>query len=159
MENPQQWNEFTQQATQIIKQGQKTNKYKTRIGLILEPHFHNVVYFQLVWEDETINWYRTTWWKHLDVPKFNDVMDRLKYIGKVIEPTITYENGKIDLEKGKDILTFVKTLSIKPRIDKGGIVLDGYHFTLIIGVENMETIYKWQYLPEEWTDLEALADM
>ncbi len=28
----------------------------------------------------------------------------------------------------------------------------------MIGVESVQTIYKWHYLPDNWSDLQKLAD-
>ena len=71
-----------------------------------------------------------------------------------------YESGETELKIVGHILEFIKSLSIRPRLEKlGGIILDGNSYTLTISVESVEAKYKWHYLPEEWTDLQKLADM
>ena len=54
----------------------------------------------------------------------------------------------------------MRSLSIPPRIDKpGSIILDGCNYTLTIGVDELQTTYKWHLLPNEWAALQQLANM
>ena len=49
---------------------------------------------------------------------------------------------------------------MKPKFDKwGGLMLDGINYTLKIGVENTQTIYKWNYLPDEWKEINTLTKL
>lgn len=38
-------------------------------------------------------------------------------------------------------------------------MLDGVFYTLRIGVENTQTTFKWHHLPDEWKDIQKLANM
>lgn len=96
----------------------------------------------------------------VDAPKFTDPIQKLKLIGQTITPTIKYESGDTELKIVAHILAFIKTISIRPRLEKwGGIILDGNSYTLTISVDSVQVKYRWHYLPAEWTDLQKLANM
>lgn len=154
------WFDFMEKAHSILIKGQKINKYDSNIQLIIEPSFENHILLQLTWDNKDVYWYRTTWQKMADTKKFNDPIEKLKFIGKEAHPTISCENGTIELERIQKIIDQIEMISVKPQIKKwGGIILDGCFFTLIIGVENTQTIFKWHNLPDEWKDLEKLVNM
>lgn len=156
----QTWSNFMETAQQILFRGQVQNVFEPTIQFGLEPSFENHFFLQLVIEETTVQWYRTTWLKMEDAPKFLNPMESLKYIGKIIEPTFKKESGIIEITKLESIMTFINTLHIAPQIKKTNrIVLDGVYFTLVIGVESMKTTFKWHYLPDEWSELEKLVDM
>jgi hypothetical protein len=160
MNNSKNWFDFIALANTLTKQGQKIDEYKSSIQILFEPSFNNHFFLQLQLDKDNLKWFRTTWQMLVDSPKFTDPIQQLKYIGQTIKPTISYESGETDLKLIEHILEFVKTISIKPQLDKlGGIVLDGCTYTLTIAVDKTETKYKWHYLPNDWTDLQELANM
>jgi len=160
MDNTKNWFDFMELANTKVRLGQKIDKYKANIQIGFYPSFDNHIFLQLQLDKEKLNWHRTTWLKLEDAPKFNDPIQRLKYIGQQLTPSIEYQNGSTDINQAAGIIDFIKSLSIKPRLEKrGGIILDGCEYELTIGVENTVTTYKWHYLPKEWTDLQMLADM
>ena len=160
MDDSKRWFDFMDLSNATILQGQKIDNYKPNIQIAFKPSFGNHIFLQLQLDNDTIKWYRTTWQKLIDAPKFNNPIEKLKYIGQTIQPTIKYENGDNDLNNFGYILDFVKTISIKPRLEKwGGLILDGCTYILTIGVESVQTTYKWHYLPDEWKDLQKLANM
>jgi hypothetical protein len=160
MDKTKVWFDFMELANSILTKGQKANNYNSNIQVIYEPSFDNHVSLQLNWDDKVVKWYRTTWFKMTDTVKFNDPIESLKYIGKEIKPTLTYEKGETNIATIQNIVDFVKEISVKPNIDKwGGITLDGCYITLAIGVESNHVIYKWYNLPDEWKNLQTLADM
>ena len=160
MDSSNKWFEFMNTAQLLLFQGQKIDNYKPIIQIAIEPSFDKSFFLQLVISDNKVYWYRTTWERLIDAPKFSNPIESLKYIGQNIKPTIFYENGIIEKENINHIIEFIKTISVKPRIDNwGGILLDGINCTLTIGVENTQTTYEWTYLPEEWTELERLRKL
>jgi hypothetical protein len=160
MDSSKDWFYFMELASATTRQGQRIDKYKPGIQIYFEPSFGNHSFLQLQLENDTIKWFRTTWQKLVDAPIFNDPIHRLKFIGQTIEPTIKYESGETELTAVEHIVDFIKTLSIKPRLEKwGGIILDGCFYTLTLRVESVEVTYKWHYLPDEWNDLHKLANM
>jgi len=160
MDSSKVWFDFMDLANATTKQGQKIDKYKPTIQLYFEPSFGNHILLQLQLDNDILKWYRTTWQKLVDAPKFNDPIEKLKFIGQTIKPTIKYESGNTELIIAGHIFEFIKTISIRPRLEKwGGIILDGCFYTLTISVESVETKYKWHYLPDGWTDLQKLANM
>jgi len=160
MDNTQIWLDFMDLANSILINGQKINKYASNVQLIVEPSFDNHVLLQLTWDNNDVQWYRTTWQKLIDTKKINDPIVNLKYIGKQIQPTISYENGTTDLKQIQGIIDQIKQILIKPQIDKwGGIVLDGCYYTLIIGVESTQVTYKWHDLPDKWDDLQKIVGL
>jgi len=160
MDSSKAWFDFTGLANCITEQGQKIDKYKPTIQIYFQPSFDNHILLQLQLDNDILKWYRTTWLKMVDAPKFNNPIQKLKYIGQTIKPTIKYESGDTELKIVAHILESIKSLSIRPRLEKwGGIILDGNTYTLTISVESIESKYKWHYLPDEWTDLQKSADM
>jgi hypothetical protein len=160
MDNIIKWLDFMKSAQVQLLKGQSIDNYKPNIQIAIEPSFDNSIFLQLLLNDKDVEWYRTTWLRLTDAPKFSDPIESLKYIGKNIEPAIKYENGTIEKKCIIDIISFIKTISVKPRIEKwSGIMLDGIYYTLTIGTESMLTTYKWHYLPDEWTDLQTLTRM
>lgn len=160
MDNSKAWFDFTDLANAMTEQGQKIDNYKPSIQIYFQPSFDNHVFLQLQLDDDNLKWYRTTWQKLVDAKYFNDPIQKLKFIGQTLKPTIKYESGETELKIAGQILEFIKSLSIRPRLEKlGGIILDGNYYTLTISVESVEAKYKWHYLPNEWTDLQRLADM
>lgn len=158
--NQNQWFEFMDLAHKILLKGQSIDNYKQHIQLLFEPSFSNSFHLQLEINEKEIKWFRTSWLRLEDAPKFYNPIEKLKQIGKEIKPTILYENGTTKLNYMIPVLDFVEKISIKPRIEKyGGIILDGINFIITIGVENIQSTYKWHYLPEEWQELEILANM
>jgi hypothetical protein len=153
------WFGFMQSANKIVQEGQKINDLNPNIQLVLQPSFDNHFSLQLCWEDQNILWYRTTWLKLVDAPNFSNPIESLKYIGKDRGPSIKYENGRIPLESGNNILDLAKATSIKPNLDKwGGIILDGCYYILTFAVESNSVTYKWSRLPDNWADLENLVN-
>ena len=160
MENIQKWFDFIEIATEALMQGQEIDSLKPNIQIAIEPSFNNHVFLQLQIDNENVLWYRTTWLKLIDLPKFNDPIESLKYIGKKITPSLRHESGKMGIENVKHVIEFAKTLSIKPRIEKlEVIILDGCQFTLTIGTNTTRTTYKWHHAPDEWKDLVKLSNM
>ena len=160
MDYTKKWFDFMEIANSTVKLGQIIDQYKTNIQIGFYPAFDNHSLLQLQLDNEKLVWHRTTWLKLVDTPKFNDPMESLKYTGQKIVPSIEYQNGSTDIQHAKEIIDFVKSLSLKPLLEKwGGIILDGCYYELTIGVENIATTYKWHYLPQDWTDLQKLADM
>jgi hypothetical protein len=160
VEDTNKWLEFKNLAQTLFLKGQEIEKRKPTIQIAIEPSFADSVFLQLVINDEYVQWYRTTWLKHVDAPKFLNIIETLKYIGQTITPTIKKETGTVSKDNLKGIMDFAKGLSIKPNLEKlGGFTLDGTYYTLTIGVESIQTTFKWHHLPENWTDLKVLADM
>jgi hypothetical protein len=160
MESSDKWFEFSNYAQSILLRGQEIDSYKQTIQLAIEPSFEKSIFLQIVLNIDNCFWYRTTWERLIDAPKFSNPIESLKYIGKEIKPTIIYENGIIERENINSIVDFIESLSLKPIFDSwGGIILDGIKYTLKIGVENTEIIYKWHHLPEEWKELSTLTKL
>jgi len=160
MDSSKVWFDFMDLANATTEQGQKIDKHKPSIQIYYQPSFDNHILLQLQLDNDLLKWYRTTWQKLVDAPKFNDPIQKLKFIGQTIQPTIKYESGETELKIAEHILEFIKTISIRPRLEKwGGIILDGNSYTLTISVESVETKYKWHHLPDEWAYLQKLADM
>ena len=160
MDNSKKWFAFLKAAQTFLLQGQTIDSYKPNIQIAIEPSFDNSIFLQLVINGVTVQWYKTTWLRLVDAPKFSDPIESLKYIGQTIKPTIKHESGTTDKESLKDIIEFVRTLSVPPTLDKSGrFILDGTYYTLTIAVESTQTTYKWHYLPDNWTDLQKLATM
>jgi hypothetical protein len=158
--NGKKWLDFTNTARSTLFQGQSIDSHEPTIQIAIEPSFDNSTLLQLVISDDVVLWYRTTWLKSIDAPKFSDLIENLKYIGQTIKPTVRYESGSIAKEKLKDIIESIQTLSVPANLDKpSGFVLDGTWYTLTIGVESMQTTYKWHYLPDNWTTLQKLVQM
>ena len=159
MEHLTKWYELISKAQNLLLKGQGIDTFEPNIQIVIEPSFENSIFLQLVITDNKVQWFRTTWVRLSDSHKFSPI-ENLKYIGHKIEPTIEYENGLIKREEVDDILHFIKTISIKPKIEKwGGIVLDGIYYTIIIGVGNTQTTYKCHYQSDDWDDLQKLVAM
>jgi hypothetical protein len=159
MDNINRWYELISKAQNLLLKGQEIDTYESNIQFAIEPSFENSVFLQLVITDNKVQWFRTTWLRLYDSQKFTPI-ENLKYIGQNIEPTIEYENGIIKKEEVENIVNFIQTISIKPKLEKwGGIILDGIYYTITIGVENTQTTYKWHYQPDDWEDLQILASM
>lgn len=157
MGNKLKWPEFETLAQATLFQGQIIDIDKQYIQLVIEPSFDNSINLQLEIGEEAVKWYRTTWSRLIDTPKFHNPVEGLKYIGQEIKPTINYEKGVIDAQKIATIIGLAKMISIKPILkEQKGIVLDGINYTLTIHVEGLKITYKWHYLEEGWNDLEQL---
>lgn len=160
MDKTADWHDLMHEAQTILLRGQEIDAFKPNIQLAIQPSFDNSFFLQLIVNDNTVYWYRTTWFKPLDAPKFYDPIESLKYIGQKITPTIKFEHGEISKEKLTEIIDFAQTMNVRPQLEKwGGIMLDGVYYTLIIGVENLQTKYDWRYLPDAWNDLQKLTNM
>jgi hypothetical protein len=160
MESSNKWFEFMDSAQTLFFKGQAIDRHKPNIQIAIEPSFDNSILLQLVLNDKGIQWYRTTWLRLVDTPKFSNPIESLKYIGRTITPTIKKEAGTTGNDKIKDIIDFAKGLSLKPNLEKwDGIIVDGTYYTLTIGVESTQTTFRWHHLPDSWTDLKKLADM
>lgn len=147
-------------AQASLMQGQKIDNYKPNIQIAIEHSLDNSISLQLVINGDKVEWYRTTWLRLVDAPKFSNPIESLKHIGQTIKPAIKYESGTTDTENLKDIIQFARRLSVQPQLDKwGGITLDGTSYTLTIGVESTQATYKWHHLPDNWADLKKLATM
>jgi len=154
------WFEFIGFAQTLLLKGQEIDTTKPNIQIAVEPSFDNSFFLQLVINNDHVNWYRTTWLRLVDAPKFSNPIESLKYIGRTITPTIDKQSGTTKAEKLKEIIDFAQRLSIKPTLEQwGGVVLDGTYYTLTLGVESILTTFKWHHLPECWMDLKKLADM
>jgi hypothetical protein len=154
----QKWFEFMELAQVTLVQGQPI-KYKPTIQLVVEPSFDNHTFLQLQINEENVQWYRKTWRKLDDSSKFSDPIENLKYIGRTITPTIQQESGVVSRELLQPIIAFINAMTISPRLNRPGIVIDGTYYTLTIGTASTHSTYKWHYLPDEWSYLQKLADM
>ena len=86
-------------AQELLFLGQEIDNYKQTIQIAIEPSFEKSIFLQLVINEGKVFWYRTTWERLIDAPKFSNPLDSLKYIGQTIKPTMLYENGIIEKEK------------------------------------------------------------
>ncbi|MBL0330896.1 MAG: hypothetical protein IPP64_16170 [Bacteroidetes bacterium] len=160
MDNNKKWFEFMKSAHTLLLNGQTIDHYQSHIQILVEPSFDNSFHLQLEVNEQVVKWHRTTWLRLVDAPKFYDPIESLKHIGQAVGPTIIYESGTTEIISISPIFDFVKLISTKPKIEKwGGIMLDGVFYTLKIGVENTQTTFKWHHLPDEWKDIEKLANM
>lgn len=136
MENSDKWFDFMDFAHTLLLKGQAIDTDKPNIQIAVEPSFDNSIFLQLVINNEEVKWYRTTWLRSVDAPKFSNPIISLKYIGQAITPTINKESGTIGIEKHKGIVDFAKSLSIKPSLEQwGGIILDGIYYTLTMALK------------------------
>jgi hypothetical protein len=134
--------------------------YKPTIQLLVEPSFDNHTFLQLQINEAAVSWCRKTWRKLDDRPKFSDPIENLKYIERTITPTIQQDSGEVNREVLQPIISFINAMTIKPRLmQPDGLVIDGTQYTLTISSASSHTTYKWHYLPDEWADLQTLADM
>jgi len=153
------WNAFTKKASDTLAASQPPVNHQPYIQILFEPSFDDHSLLHLSWDPTTVTWQRTTWLRSVDAAKF-DPIENLKYIGVQLHPTLSHEQGETDISKISPLLDLVRSLSIPPLIDKsGGIILDGCHYTLTIGVDEFQTTYKWHRLPDEWTRLQQVAGM
>jgi len=157
--NNEPWNKFSLAAMELVRKGQQINTRRSYIQALFEPSFDNPVLVQLNWKDKNVNWFRTTWLKTTETYDFS-VTGSLKYFHHTPQPAIKYENGEADISRIEKLILLIKGLSIAPRIDTlKFFALDGSNYTLTIGVDDVKTIYKWHTCPEEWQDLQTIADM
>lgn len=128
---------------------------------MLEPHFYNHTLLQVQWKEENISWYRSTWLKDQDAPKFLNPIEQLKYIGKTISPALHLESGTLQREEAESLLHVLRHLSINPYIDReGGIVLDGCVHTLTFSTSySISSSFQWNYLPEEYNELKRVVEV
>jgi hypothetical protein len=160
MDSSNKWFEFMNSAQEMLFLGQEIDNYKQIIQIAIEPSFEKSIFLQLVITEDKVSWYRTTWERLIDAPKFSSPIESLKYIGQNIEPTMLYENGIIERANINAIVNFIKSISVKPIFDEWGRIMpDGINYTLKIGVENTQTIYKWHYLPDDWKELNILTKL
>jgi len=153
------WYEFMQLANAELLQGLRIDYTIPAIQLVFEPSFDNHIFLQLQMGEKNVSWSRRTWLKREDWPKFTDPIENLKYIGRTITPTIQRESGELDPEVLQPIIAFINAMTVKPSLAGPGIVIDGTAYALTIGTATTHATYKWHYLPEEWSDLQKLADM
>ncbi len=118
MDNSKTWHDFMTTAQGLLLKGQAIDSYRSNIQIAIEPSFDNSYFLQLVIYDDKIQWYRTTWLRHVDTPKFSDPIGSLKYVGQTIKPTIKYEQGITLKENLRNIVESVQELSIKPRLER-----------------------------------------
>lgn len=157
MGNELKWPEFETLAQVMLFRGQIIDTDKQYIQLVIDPSFDNSVNLQLEIGEEAVKWYRTTWSRLIDTPKFHNPIESLKFIGQEIKPTISHEKGVIDAQKIAAVIDLAKSISIKPFLkEQRGIVLDGINYTITINVDGLKITYKWHYLEEDWNDLEQL---
>lgn len=158
--NPHNWSHFVVLANKALKASQPKT-YGRFISLMLEPHFYNHAFLQIHWEKDGLNWYRSTWLKDDDAPKFNNPMEQLKYIGKSVSPTLEVESGTVTAQDAEALLNLLRSLSLNPFIDNdGGIVLDGCVHTLTFCTDySTSCCYVWNYLPDEYKDLQKVVDL
>ncbi len=154
------WSGFVTLAREALKASQPKT-YRRFISLMLEPSFDNYVLLQLQWAEEGINWFRSTWSKDDDCPKFMNPIEQLKYIGKTIAPTLNTVSGRVRAEDAGPLLDVLRNLRITPYMDhNGSIVLDGCVHTLTFGTDySTRSTFVWNYLPEEYNELQKVADL
>jgi len=128
------------------------------ITLLHEPSFDNHSFLKVTWKSDVFTWHRSIWDRVADSVKFTPI-GNLPYIGKEIIPTIVQTAGSGDIQSMQAIINTIANLSIRPRINPlNRFTLDGSHYTLTIGVDDLHTTYYWHTSPDEWQDLEDLAD-
>lgn len=151
------WFDFMNEARNLLLKGQLIADFHPTIQLAIEPSVDNSFFLQFVMSGDKVDWYRTTWLRLLDAPKFSNPMENLKFVGQEIKPTIKFEHGSINKSLLKDIITLVPSLNIPPVIDElEGITIDGVYYTVIIGYGTTQITYKWHQLPAKWLQLEKL---
>ena len=159
MENTSKWFEFLREAHRLVLQGQESDHSWPNIQICIEPSFDNNIFLQLIIRDDMVEWYRTTWLRLVDVPKFTPI-EGLKYIGQSMKPTIKYESGTVNKEDIRDIIACAETLCVPMVPEKSGsIILDGTSYSLMIGVGNTQVTYSWHGLPNDWAPLKKLTKM
>jgi hypothetical protein len=157
--NNEPWNRFSSAAMTLVRQGQHINTRDPYIQVLVEPSFDDPVLVQLSWKDKNVKWFRTTWLKTAEPYDFG-VIGSLKYLDHTPTPTIKYTGGEADISRIEKLIGLIRDLSIPPQIDKlRFITLDGSDYTLTIGVAEVKATYKWHTCPEQWQDLQTIADM
>ena len=159
MENKSEWFDFLKDVHNLLLQGQEIDHSWPNIQICIEPSFDNSIFLQLIIKNDFVEWYRTTWLRLVDAPKFAPI-EGLKYIGQVIKPTLRYESGTVNKGDITDIIYRVESLSVPVVLEKSRrIILDGTYYTLTIGAENTLVTYTWHSLPDEWAPLGKLTKL
>jgi hypothetical protein len=159
MDHISKWFEFLHEARRLVLQGQEIDHSWPNIQISIEPSFDNSIFLQLIIKNDFVEWYRTTWLRLVDAPKFAPI-EGLKYIGQVIKPTLKYESGTVNKEDITDIIYHVERLSVPVVLEKSrSIMLDGTYYTLTIGAENTQVTYAWHNLPNHWAQLQKLTEL
>jgi hypothetical protein len=152
------WLDLSTKARLALRNGQPIDTRQSHVQVIFEPSFDDHLSLQLNWEGLHVKWYRTTWSKNVDAAKFEPI-ENLKYIGQRIGPTLKYEKGEIEISMVAAIIEEIRNTAVKPHIDRiGQITLDGCYHTLLFGVEDFQTVYKWHSASKDWQDLQKIAD-
>jgi hypothetical protein len=130
---------------------------KNFIELIVEPSFNNHFKILIKWKkgENRVTWTKTTWEKLLDAHKFNNNLET----EHDISPTFSYQNGIIEEKYIEQVISSLKSLSIRPNLEPFDlIVLDGTYTTLKIGGNKNYMAYSWHLLPNDWEELEVIID-
>ena len=158
--NTNKWFDLMNKAHEILLTGQEFDTYKPNIQIAVEHSHANCFFLQISINEENVNWYRTTWLRLTDAPKFSNPIEEIKYVGQVIEPTMKFEYGIMPKESIQEIIDFTRSLTVKPQLDKwDGIIIGGTSYTLMVGVESTQMTFKWHHLPDGWESLQTLACM
>lgn len=160
MDKYKQWFDFIQSAHILLLKGQSFDENQPHIQFLIEPAFSNSVHLQLVVHDQDVQWFRTTWQRHIDEPKFWDIIENLQYIGQVASPTMQYESGRVEQGSVAQLFEIAQTISVKPQLEKSSqIILDGESNTLIISNGTTHSTFVWKVLPSEWKELGRLTNL
>lgn len=158
--HPDNWPGFVKLANEALKASQPKT-YRRFVSLMLEPSFDNHVLLQLQWKEQGIVWYRSSWLKDEDAPKFWNPIEQLKYTGKTIQPTLSIQSGTVTPEEAEPLLNLLRNLRINPYLDHdGSVVLDGCVHTLTFYTNySIISTFQWNYLPEEYKQLQKVVDL
>lgn len=100
------------------------------------------------------------WNKYFDLEITQNPLERLRYVGKTLKPTIIQkEIDCLDKKQVEDFLSRYSKLSIPKEIKQSGIKLDGttYEVSVFKRQNQNELRYVWwENAPDEWKELESL---
>lgn len=159
MDNNTKWFEFLKEAQHVLLKGQEIDHSWPNIQICIEPSFDNSIFLQLMIREDVVQWYRTTWLRLVDVPKFTPI-EGLKYIGQSIKPTIKHESGTVNKEDIQDIIACAESLYVPVVLENSrSITVDGTSYTLMIGDGNTKVTYAWHGLPNNLGPLEKMITL
>lgn len=96
------------------------------------------------------------WNKYFDLEITQNPLTRLKYVGRILKPTIVQkEISCLEKEESENLLLKFSRLNIPKQIEDSRIKLDGTAYE--ISLFNHKNHYAWwENAPDEWKELETL---
>lgn len=153
------WKLLRNQASTQLKTVEQHKFPESFLEYNCEPSFEDHFNILVIWKGSEGRWSKNVWDIMADREHYfdQDNVPRKSVVDKT--PNIIHQSGKLNYNELQELQKMARSLSIVPIIEPLPMfTLDGAMHSISLGADDCRITFSWHTLPNEWQELQVLAD-